>query len=156
MSAKMILTMLFFASLCVVVILALRALPQRMNGDIAERREEILVAATTLQIGTLLRAKDVTWQQIGGGAGLGQIARPRTAAGSPNLELDQQARAEVNGAALRSGVTAGEPISRSVIVKPGDRDFLQVVLSPQARAIAIPVTTGGASTGILYPVIGST
>jgi len=151
MSAKMILTMLFFASLCVVVILALRALPQRMNGYIAERREEILVAATTLQIGTLLRAKDVTWQQIGGGAGLGQIARPRTAAGSPNLELDQQARAEVNGAALRSGVTAGEPISRSVIVKPGDRDFLQVVLSPQARAIAIPVTTGGASTGILYP-----
>jgi pilus assembly protein CpaB len=151
MSAKMILTMLFFASLCVVVILALRALPQRMNGDIAERREEILVAATTLQIGTLLRAKDVTWQQIGGSAGLGQIARPRTAAGSPNLELDQQARAEVNGAALRSGVTAGEPISRSVIVKPGDRDFLQVVLSPQARAIAIPVTTGGASTGILYP-----
>jgi hypothetical protein len=46
MSAKMILTMLFFASLCVVVILAFRALPQRMNGDTAERREEILVAAT--------------------------------------------------------------------------------------------------------------
>ena len=55
------------------------------------------------------------------------------------------------GAALRSSVTAGEPISRGAIVKPGDRDFLQVVLSPQARAIAIPVTTGGASTGILYP-----
>ena len=84
-------------------------------------------------------------------AGLGQIARPRTAAGSPNLELDQQARAEVYGAALRSSVMAGEPISRGAIVKPGDRDFLQVVLSPQARAIAIPVTTGGASTGILYP-----
>jgi pilus assembly protein CpaB len=126
-------------------------LPQRSNGDTAGTREEILVAATTLQIGTLLRAKDVTWQQIGGSAGLGQIARPRTAAGSPNLELDQQARAEVYGAALRSSVTAGEPISRGAIVKPGDRDFLQVVLSPQARAIAIPVTTGGASTGILYP-----
>jgi pilus assembly protein CpaB len=147
----MILTLLFFVSLSVVVILGLRALPQRMNGDAAERSEEILVAATTLQIGTLLRAKDVTWQQIGGSAGLGQIARPRNPAGSPNLELDQQARAEVYGAALRSSVTAGDPISRGVIVKPGDRDFLQVVLSPQARAIAIPVTTGGASTGILYP-----
>ena len=55
------------------------------------------------------------------------------------------------GAALRSSVVAGEPISRAVLVKPGDRDFLQVVLSPQARAIAIPVATGGASTGILYP-----
>jgi pilus assembly protein CpaB len=148
----MILTVLFFVSLCVVVILALRALPQRMNGATVETKEEILVAATTLQTGTLLRAKDVTWQQTGGGsAGPGQIARPRTAAGSPNLELDQQARAEVYGAALRSRVTVGEPISRGAIVKPGDRDFLQVVLSPQARAIAIPVTTGGASTGILYP-----
>jgi pilus assembly protein CpaB len=147
----MILTLLFSVSLCVVVILALRALPQRFNGNTAGAREEILVAATTLQIGTLLRAKDVTWQQSGGSAGLGQIARPRTAAGSPDLELDRQARAEVYGAALRSSVTAGEPISRGAIVKPGDRDFLQVVLSPQARAIAIPVTTGGASTGILYP-----
>ena len=147
----MILTLLFFVSLCVVVILALRALPQRLNGNTAGTREEILVAATMLQIGTLLRAKDVTWQQSGGSAGLGQIARPRTAAGSPDLELDRQARAEVYGAALRSSVTAGEPISRGAIVKPGDRDFLQVVLSPQARAIAIPVTTGGASTGILYP-----
>src|ERR1700722_17275154 len=151
MPAKMILTLLFFVSLCVVVILAIRALPQRLNGDTPGTREEILVAATALQIGTLLRAKDVTWQQSGASAGLGQIACRRTAAGSPNLELDQQARAEVYGAALRSSVTAGEPVSRGAIVKPGDRDFLQVVLSPQARAIAIPVTTGGASTGILYP-----
>ena len=132
MPAKMILTLLFFVSLSVVVILGLRALPQRMNGDAAERSEEILVAATTLQIGTLLRAKDVTWQQIGGSAGLGQIARPRNPAGSPNLELEQQARAEVYGAALRISVTPGDPISRGAIVKPGDRDFLQVVLSPQA------------------------
>ena len=85
MPAKMILTLLFFVSLGVVVILAMRALPQRLNGDAPGTREEILVAATALQIGTLLRAKDVTWQQIEGKAGLGQIARPRTAAGSPNL-----------------------------------------------------------------------
>jgi len=52
---------------------------------------------------------------------------------------------------LRSNVRVGEPISRGAIAKPGDRDFLQIVLSPGARAIAIPVATGGASTGILYP-----
>ena len=39
----------------------------------------------------------------------------------------------------------------AIPLKPGDRDFLQVVLTPGARAIAIPVTTGGASTGLLYP-----
>ena len=46
---------------------------------------------------------------------------------------------------------AGDPIHRHSIVKPGDREFLQFVLSPGARAIAIPVATGGASTGLLYP-----
>lgn len=151
MPAKMILTMLFFVSLGVVVILAFRALPQRMNGDPAESREEILVAATTLHSGTLLRAKDVTWRHASGGTRPGQITRPANPVGNPNLELDQQARAEVYGAALRNGVMADEPIDRGAIVKPGDRDFLQVVLSAQARAIAIPVATGGASTGILYP-----
>jgi len=151
MPAKVILTLLFFVSLCVVVILALRALPQRMDVITASSKDEILVATTALQAGTLLRAKDVAWQRIFGGPQPGQITRPANAAGNPNLELDQQARAAVYGAALRSSIVADEPINRGGIVKPGDRDFLQVVLSPQARAIAIPVTTGGASTGILYP-----
>ncbi len=150
MPAKTILTLLFLISLCVVVILALRALPQKANGDVAAARDEVLVAATALPAGTLLRAKDVAWRQSGR-AQAGQIVRPPTAAGNPNLELDQQARSELYGAALRSNVMAGEPISRGAIVKPGDRDFLQIVLLPQARAIAIPVATGGASTGILYP-----
>jgi len=122
-----------------------------MNGNTIIANEEILVAAAQLPSGTLLRAKDLTWQQINGGAQPGQILRPRTATGVPNIELDQQVHAEVYGAALRRNVMAGEPISRAAFVKPGDRDFLQVVLSPQARAIAIPVATGGASTGILYP-----
>jgi pilus assembly protein CpaB len=148
--AKTLLTLLFLISLCVVVILALRALPQKANGDLATATDEVLVAATALPVGTLLRAKDVAWRPTDG-AQAGQIVRPPTAAGNSNLDLDQHARSEVYGAALRSNVMGGEPISRGAIVKPGDRDFLQVVLSPQARAIAIPVATGGASTGILYP-----
>jgi pilus assembly protein CpaB len=151
MPAKTILTLLFLISLCVVVILALRALPQGRSIDAASSKDEILVAATALPGGTLLRAKDVAWRHISGDTQSGQITRPSNAAGNPNPELDQQARAEVYGAALRSSIMADEPIDRGAIVKPGDRDFLQVVLSPQARAIAIPVATGGASTGILYP-----
>jgi pilus assembly protein CpaB len=52
---------------------------------------------------------------------------------------------------LRHPLAEGEPIRRGSFVKPGDRDFLQVVLTPGARAIAIPVSTGGASTGLLSP-----
>jgi pilus assembly protein CpaB len=148
MPAKTLLTGLFLISLGVVVVLGLRALPHQVTSA---AKQEILVATTALPSGTLLRAKDVTWQPIVGTAEPDQVLRPLGAAGAANLELDQQARSEVYGAAMRAAVTAGDPIRRSAIVKPADRDFLRIVLSPRARAIAIPVATGGASTGLLYP-----
>ena len=148
MPAKTILTVLFLISLGVVAVLGLRALPHRVTSA---EKQEILVATTELPSGTLLRAKDVTWQPIVGTAEPDQVQRPLGATGAANLELDQQARAEVYGATMRTAVTAGDPIRRSAIVKPADRDFLRIVLSPRARAIAIPVATGGASTGLLYP-----
>jgi pilus assembly protein CpaB len=148
MPAKTILAVLFLISLGVVVLLGLRALPGRSADTTTD---EILVAATALPQGTLLRAKDVIWRQVSNAANADHFVHPATAAGNPNTERDQQVRAEVYGAALRTGVEAAEPISRGAIVKPGDRDFLRVVLLPGARAIAIPVATSGASTGILYP-----
>ena len=150
MSAKTILTLLFLASLGAVVILGLQALPHRANPD-AATRDEILVATAALPPGTLLRAKDVAWQPVSSPLQPGQIARSGGVAGKVNSEPDQQAPSEIYGAALRAVVKAGDPIRRSAIAKPGDRDFLQIVLAPHARAIAIPVATGGASTGILYP-----
>src|SRR5205823_5462606 len=66
-------------------------------------------------------------------------------------EIVQEVEARVYGAVLRRPLAAGDAVRRSDIVKPGDRDFLQVVLPPGARAIAIPVATGGASTGLLSP-----
>ena len=150
MPAKTILTVLFVISLGVAAIVCLNALPQRLNADTVTARDEILIATTTLPPGTLLRAKDVAWQPTGM-AEQGQISRPPGEANNGNSEFDQQARNELYGAALRVAVTEGEPIRRNAIVKPGDRDFLQVVLSAGARAIVIPVATGGAGTGLLYP-----
>jgi pilus assembly protein CpaB len=150
MPAKTILTVLFVISLGVAAIVCLNALPQRLNADTVTARDEILIATTALPPGTLLRAKDVAWQPTGM-AEPGQISRPPGGANNGNSEFDQQARSEVYGAALRVAVTAAEPIRQNAIVKPGDRDFLQVVLSSGARAIVIPVATGGAGTGLLYP-----
>jgi pilus assembly protein CpaB len=150
MPAKAILVALFLLALSAVVVVCLEALPQRMNADMAAA-DEILVAATALSSGSLLRNKDFTWQPVTGKAELGQIRRLSGAVDNGHTDLDQQAQSEVYGAALRINLAAGEPIRRNAIVKPGDRDFLQIVLSPGARAIAIPVATGGASTGLLSP-----
>src|SRR5215471_17174434 len=151
MPAKTILTFLFLTSLGVAVFVCLHALPQRPDSDAAVSKDEVLVATTVLPPGTLLRAKEVAWRPNPGKIHPDQIVRPPAGTNNANADLTQQVRSEVYGAAVRVGLGAGEPIPRSAIAKPGDRDFLQVVLSPGARAIAIPVATGGASTGILYP-----
>src|SRR5437016_14462237 len=160
MRAKTILTMLFLASIGVAAIVFLRALPQFTDAVAAAPRDEVLVAAVALAPGTLLRTQDVSWQPIGRPAEPREFVRPPEAARTAKPELDEEARAAVYGAALRgviagaaarTAIAPGDPIRRDGIVKPGDRDFLQVVLSPGARAIAIPVSTGGASTGLLSP-----
>jgi pilus assembly protein CpaB len=150
MPAKAILALLFLISLAVVVILGLRALPHRIDF-ITAPPNEVLVAAAALPAGTLLRAKDMAWQPNAAGAASGQIVRPTNSASKLNSELDQQAFAELYGAALRDAVKAHEPITRNAVAKPGDRDFLQVVLVPGARGITIPVTKAGVSTGVFYP-----
>jgi pilus assembly protein CpaB len=151
MSAKALLTFLFLVSLSAVVMLCLRALPQRATEETAAARPDVLVAAAALAPGTLLRPKDVIWRPAAGIGAPDQILRSRGTGSDPHAELDQQVRSEVHGAALRVGVKAGATITRGSLAKPGDRDFLQIVLSPRARAIAIPVATSGASTGLLYP-----
>jgi pilus assembly protein CpaB len=150
MPAKTILAILFLISLGVVVIVFLRGLPQPLSAGTVIANNEVLVATTTLPAGTLLRAKDVAWQPMTK-TEPGQILHPSNLVNSGGAEAEEQALGELYGAALRVSVAAGEPIRRTAIVKPGDRDFLRVVLLPAARAIAIPVATGGASTGLLYP-----
>src|SRR6266446_5784189 len=160
MHAKTILTALFLISLGVATMLFLRAMQQNTDAVAAPTKDEILVASVALAPGTLLRTQDVTWQPVDRAAEPSEFVRPPEAARTAKPELDEEARAAVYGAALRgaiggaaarSAIAAGDPIRRDRIVKPGDRDFLQVVLSPGARAVAIPVATGGASTGLLSP-----
>lgn len=148
MRAKTILSILFLISLGVVAVLYLELLPQSVNASVVAAGE-ILVATMPLAPGTLLRAEDVAWRRSSQ-AELGQISRPSAAASETQPEIDAQTRADVYGAALRVEVEAGAPIRRDDIVKPGDRDFLQVVLAPGARAIVIPVATCGAK-GLLFP-----
>ena len=126
------------------------------QGDVGQDRGEGrgtggLVAAAALQPRTLLRAQDVTWQPLTGPALSGVILRPNEATRRDKPLLEEEKRAEVYGAVLRGAVEPGAPITKDLIVKPGERDFLRVVLTPGQRAIAIPVKTGGASAGLLVP-----
>ena len=139
--------LLFLLSLGVAGFPVIKAM--QANTQVRAEGPEALVAAAALEPRTLLRAQDVTWQPLTGPAIAGAILRPTEAQRRDNPVLDEQTRAAVFGAALRAAIQAGAPITSQLIVKPGERDFLRVVLTPGQRAIAIPVKTGGASTGLL-------
>jgi pilus assembly protein CpaB len=151
MRAKTILTVLFLISVGVAGFVFLRALPQNVDAANAPPPEEVLVAKVPLAPGTLLRTEDLAWQPVAAARLGDEILRPAPGVRQGKPELDQQARAAVYGAALRIALAPGEPIRPSILVKPGDRDFLRIVLTPRQRAISIPVTTGGSSTGLLTP-----
>ena len=157
MRAKTILTVLFLVSLGVAGLVLLRAMPRLAPATAEAAKDEILVATAPLPAGTLLRPQDVIWQKAKGDAEPGQIVRPVAAVRDAKPELDEGMRAQVYGAALRKPLDAGQAIRRQDIVKPGDRDFLQSVLAPGMRAIAIPVHMigrQGPNTGFLGPFAG--
>jgi pilus assembly protein CpaB len=148
MRAKPFVTTLFVVSLVGAAVAVTHIVSQQKGAG----GPKAYVLATTMPLpqGTLLREQDVTWQGVNE-TKPDEFVRPNAAALEANPELENQVRASVYGAVLRHELAAGEPIEKAAIVKPGERDFLQVVLVPGERAIAIPVATGGASTGLLSP-----
>lgn len=154
MRAKTILTVLFLISLAVAALLVYRALPPTVFNRQAAKKAapsvEVLVATKDIPKATLLRSEDVAWHAVKS-AKSGEIVRPSAAVLKSRPDLAKKMREQVYGAAVRTPLTKGEPIRDDLIVKPGDRDFLRVVLTPGMRAISFPVHTGGASTGLLSP-----
>jgi pilus assembly protein CpaB len=147
MRPRILLTILFAVTLFVAGFALINSM---RKGDAAVPQTHVLAATGALPAGTLLRNQDIEWRAVTE-ARPDQIVRPSDIAVQAKPEIIQETEARVYGAALRHAVAAGEPIRRGDIVKPGERDFLKLVLPPGARAIAIPLTTGGASTGILSP-----
>ncbi|MGC2415400.1 MAG: Flp pilus assembly protein CpaB, partial [Stellaceae bacterium] len=150
MHAKAILALLFLVSVAVAGAIFLQALPPGYGarGSSLPPRE-ILVAAVPLAAGTLLRMQDVNWWVPPADASyVGEIRVPTDAERKAKPEIAEDPRVEVRGAALRTNLAAGAPILLGNIVKPADRDFLQVVLSSLssvARVISIPLPPGSGS-----------
>ena len=140
MRAKTILAMLFLVSLGVAAMVVLRSLPQKSEAaaEVAGR-EEILVATMPLAAGTLLRAPDVTWQAIGRPAERGEIVRPLAGAREAQPKADEEARAEVYGAALRKAVSPGDSTNCKKSRSPG--------LTIPPRRIASPAVIGSRRIG---------
>ena len=102
---------------------------------------EILVAASNLPAGTLLREEHVTWQ-----------AWPE----SDDLEeryfvKEKREVKDLIGTVVRQGIATGEPLSDGRIVKPGQSGFLAAVLRPGTRAVSIEINATSGVAGFVFP-----
>jgi pilus assembly protein CpaB len=104
------------------------------------QKTHVLVAESNLPAGSFLKEQNFRWQ-----------AWPDEAVPENYMIQGEVELVELTGAVARRAFTAGEPITRSLIVKPGERGFLAAVLRPGYRAVALQVNATSAIAGLVFP-----
>jgi pilus assembly protein CpaB len=59
--------------------------------------------------------------------------------------------ADLIGTVVRNEITAGQPISRGALIKPGERGFLAAALGPGMRAVTVAVSSTSGVAGFVFP-----
>jgi pilus assembly protein CpaB len=103
-------------------------------------QKSLLVARLPIARGQLLTAADFAAQPWPDNAISGDYVLAGTAAAQ-----------SLTGSVAREPFAAGEPISRSKLVAPGERGFLAAVLHTGMRAVSVPVDVTGDVSGFVFP-----
>ena len=104
---------------------------------------DVLVAATDMPMGQVLRAADLRWQAWPDAA---------IAPGYMTRKLNPKSLDETVGASVRSSFLAGEPIRAQKLVRP-ESGFMAAILPPGMRAVAIVTDSRGTNSagGFILP-----
>ena len=105
-----------------------------------EAAKAVLVAAADLAVGSFVQAESLRWQEW-----------PDVVVPASYLVRGQADESSFVGAVVRQPLTAGEPVTATAVVKPGDRGFLAAVLEPGMRAISVPIDEAAGNAGLVLP-----
>ena len=105
-----------------------------------EAAKAVLVAASDLAVGSFVQAESLRWQEW-----------PDVVVPASYLVRGQADESSFVGAVVRQPLTAGEPVTATAVVKPGDRGFLAAVLEPGMRAISVPIDEAAGNAGLVLP-----
>lgn len=101
---------------------------------------EVLVAKEDLPAGTLLQPDQLRWQ-----------AWPDAGLAPTYLVKGKNKPEDLTGAVVRQGISAGQPVLDSIVVKPGESGFLAAVLKPGMRAISVSIDATTGASGFIFP-----
>ena len=104
---------------------------------------KILVARKSLPVGTIIDQEALTFQPwpselmqeayyIQGGEG---AADPQS----------------LIGTVVRNEISAGQPVTRGAVIRPGERGFLAAALGPGMRAVTVAVSATSGVAGFVFP-----
>ena len=116
--------------------------PVEGSADNAPARPatHVLVAKGDVQIGALLRAENLRWQEW-----------PRDAVDASYILQDNAKLEDFVGAIARSRLTSGEPITADRVIHAGDHSSMAAVLTPGTRAVTVNVTASTGMAGLVAP-----
>lgn len=100
----------------------------------------VLVAKGDMPAGTFVKPSHLRWQNW-----------PNEGLDSNFITRNKSRPGDFDGAVVRSGLIAGEPITTRRIITPGDRGFLAAVLIPGKRAVSVPVNASSGIAGLVFP-----
>lgn len=100
----------------------------------------VLVATRALPVGTILDPESVRYQPW-----------PKELVENAYFIKGKEDASKLAGSVVRNALTAGQPLTQGVVIRPGDRGFLAAALGPGMRAITVPVSAQSSVAGFIFP-----
>ena len=108
----------------------------------------VLVAKTDIPIGTFVREDMVGWQAWPSGTlDPSYMVQGKT---DPKTQAPFDTKSLI-GTVVRLPIAAGQPITSSRIVRPGEQGFLAAALKPGMRAISVAISDTSGIAGLVFP-----
>ena len=102
--------------------------------------KSVLIARSSIQRGQIIKPNDLAWEQW-----------PEGGLDKNYILLGTRTPETYSGWVARQPISAGEPLTESKIIAPGNRGFLAAVLRPGMRAVSVPVSVTSGISGFVFP-----